>query len=57
MLSSEQGVYVAETIGAKHTKPETVLTFVYSMLCVLYFIRRSTFSILYLVISPSCYLL
>ncbi|KAF2563371.1 hypothetical protein F2Q70_00016592 [Brassica cretica] len=24
MLSSEQGVYVAETIGAKHTKPETI---------------------------------
>lgn len=49
MLSSEQGIYVAETIGAKHTKLETVLILLYSMFCVLYLIHRSTSSKLDLV--------
>lgn len=57
MLLSEQGIYVAETIGAKYTKQEPVLTWAYSILYVLYLIHDSPFSILDLITSPSCCLL
>jgi len=57
MLLSEQGVYVAQTIGAKYTKQEPVLTWVYSIYYVINLKHDSTFSILNLITSSSYCLL
>ncbi|CAL9239138.1 unnamed protein product [Arabidopsis halleri] len=57
MLLSEQGIYVAQTMGAKYTKQEPVLTWVYSTYSVLHLKHDSTFSILDLMTSSSYCLL